>query len=106
FFLSLSAVYLYLYSFPTRRSSDLRFGPGNMSVARMHVEEAGMFDEEVRDGAWAGLELLDRLQAMGLTVVKVSQAWGWLWLPPLRSEEHTSELQSREKLVCRLLFEQ
>jgi len=64
-----------------------RFGPGNMSVARMHVEEAGMFDEEVRDGAWAGLELLDRLQAMGLTVVKVSQAWGWLWLPPLSAAD-------------------
>src|SRR5690606_40974432 len=25
--------------------------------------------------------------------------------PPTRSEEHTSELQSREKLVCRLLLE-
>src|SRR5436309_11924013 len=34
----------------------------------------------------------------------------WLWIPlPLigsvRSEEHTSELQSRENLVCRLLLE-
>src|SRR5690606_8235574 len=26
-------------------------------------------------------------------------------MPPLRSEEHTSELQSRENLVCRLLLE-
>src|SRR5690606_40051394 len=26
-------------------------------------------------------------------------------LPPQRSEEHTSELQSRENLVCRLLLE-
>src|SRR5690606_42056365 len=26
-------------------------------------------------------------------------------LPPSRSEEHTSELQSRENLVCRLLLE-
>src|SRR5690606_41490124 len=26
--------------------------------------------------------------------------------PPSRSEEHTSELQSREKLVCRLLLEE
>src|SRR5690606_41645943 len=26
-------------------------------------------------------------------------------LPPHRSEEHTSELQSRENLVCRLLLE-
>src|SRR6266511_6251012 len=25
--------------------------------------------------------------------------------PPMRSEEHTSELQSRENLVCRLLLE-
>src|SRR5690606_41170900 len=27
----------------------------------------------------------------------------WMWRP--RSEEHTSELQSRENLVCRLLLE-
>src|SRR5690606_4185497 len=32
----------------------------------------------------------------------------WLWSTPMmtgRSEEHTSELQSRENLVCRLLLE-
>src|SRR5690606_41307251 len=29
----------------------------------------------------------------------------WLDQPPARSEEHTSELQSRENLVCRLLLE-
>src|SRR5690606_39836906 len=28
------------------------------------------------------------------------------WFRELRSEEHTSELQSRENLVCRLLLEQ
>src|SRR3712207_8327497 len=28
-----------------------------------------------------------------------------LWEVPLRSEEHTSELQSRQYLVCRLLLE-
>src|SRR5688572_31091017 len=27
------------------------------------------------------------------------------WPPPLRSEEHTSELQSQSNLVCRLLLE-
>src|SRR5258708_27145353 len=27
------------------------------------------------------------------------------WLPPTRSEEHTSELQSPDHLVCRLLLE-
>src|SRR3712207_8468938 len=31
--------------------------------------------------------------------------WGWHPSPPLRSEEHTSELQSRQYLVCRLLLE-
>src|SRR5690554_8183579 len=30
---------------------------------------------------------------------------GWCWLARLRSEEHTSELQSRPHLVCRLLLE-
>src|ERR1035437_10394259 len=28
-----------------------------------------------------------------------------VWAPPPRSEEHTSELQSRQYLVCRLLLE-
>src|SRR5207302_6293203 len=51
--------------------------------------------------------------------VEASQSWGippvarprWRvyfktgWLPEERSEEHTSELQSRENLVCRLLLE-
>src|SRR5690606_41478548 len=31
--------------------------------------------------------------------------WGAFRLSPFRSEEHTSELQSRENLVCRLLLE-
>src|SRR3712207_7863843 len=30
---------------------------------------------------------------------------GWAWLVWDRSEEHTSELQSRQYLVCRLLLE-
>src|SRR5690606_41549179 len=38
---------------------------------------------------------------------EVASAWEWIGARPLpgRSEEHTSELQSREKLVCRLLLE-
>src|SRR5690606_40103788 len=36
-----------------------------------------------------------------------ASAWLWHWAQKLglRSEEHTSELQSRENLVCRLLLE-
>src|SRR2546427_7402620 len=32
-------------------------------------------------------------------------AWPGRWLPCVRSEEHTSELQSQSNLVCRLLLE-
>src|SRR5690606_41342242 len=32
-------------------------------------------------------------------------SWGAQFYASLRSEEHTSELQSRENLVCRLLLE-
>src|SRR5690606_39401553 len=39
----------------------------------------------------------------GCPVVGVRPLHGWL--PAVRSEEHTSELQSRENLVCRLLLE-
>src|SRR5207244_12644097 len=38
----------------------------------------------------------------------VGAAIGFVWVPPasaLRSEEHTSELQSPDHLVCRLLLE-
>src|SRR5690625_6661805 len=41
-----------------------------------------------------------------LNEVAVELAEVSLWLNALRSEEHTSELQSRGHLVCRLLLEQ
>src|SRR5437660_6968849 len=33
------------------------------------------------------------------------EGWGWCYVDEVRSEEHTSELQSRGHLVCRLLLE-
>src|SRR5690625_6637933 len=59
-----------LYSFPTRRSSDLT-----------HLQEVAHIDTR---GEQAVLALVVALE---------------------RSEEHTSELQSRGHLVCRLLLE-
>src|SRR5690625_6813950 len=35
-----------------------------------------------------------------------TEAWSEITCPYVRSEEHTSELQSRGHLVCRLLLEQ
>src|SRR5690349_8662896 len=64
-----------LHSFPTRRSSDL----------------ARVASTLVGSGAFGS--------------VRGSSATGLVYMKPLRSEEHTSELQSRRDLVCRLLLE-
>src|SRR5438445_6759285 len=72
-----------LHSFPTRRSSDLHF-----PVARRELLQRGAY-----------------LQALAFRVQSlVRRRGGVRWLA-LRSEEHTSELQSRQYLVCRLLLE-
>src|SRR5206468_9200933 len=51
---------------------------------------------------WVFVWMFDQARLRGVNL--------WVWLlpfvfAPLRSEEHTSELQSRSDLVCRLLLE-
>src|SRR5207244_10819493 len=83
------------HSFPTRRSSDLRTGrrasrrdlsprghPGNDRPRRAHPDQE-------RTGRPVDVSLL----------LPVRDLW------VVRSEEHTSELQSPDHLVCRLLLE-
>src|SRR5690606_40934862 len=41
----------------------------------------------------------------GICVSGYNPMWRYPSWPAMRSEEHTSELQSRENLVCRLLLE-
>src|SRR5207249_11091734 len=76
FFFNCSGHHRDLHSFPTRRSSDLLLLPAPNS----------------RSNAERGLRII-----------------GSGWVGPMirnpRSEEHTSELQSRFDLVCRLLLE-
>src|SRR5690606_39790098 len=48
---------------------------------------------------WSGM-----IQIWKMRVGSSSRLYS-LWRMPVRSEEHTSELQSRENLVCRLLLE-
>src|SRR5439155_24312478 len=77
-----------LHSFPTRRSSDL--GP-----RRLHRAPADGREHQRSD-----------LSAEGALVGGPGEAARDRAVPALlRSEEHTSELQSRGHLVCRLLLE-
>src|SRR3712207_7385904 len=45
------------------------------------------------------------LASTELLQMALSPSTVMMWLPIRRSEEHTSELQSRQYLVCRLLLE-
>src|SRR5699024_12883586 len=54
-------------------------------------------------------EFVNKSADTGIDVFRIFDSLNWLegMLPaiPVRSEEHTSELQSRFELVCRLLLE-
>src|SRR5690606_39809601 len=82
-----------LHSFPTRRSSDLCAVPGGdrQPLSRGEAALTG-----TNGGHPPRRSLGD-----GAVSVGVDEAFHCA----ARSEEHTSELQSRENLVCRLLLE-
>src|SRR5207249_10206216 len=79
-------------SFPTRRSSDLTVERGGMRDGKAELEahlRSGRFLAGAAKGRWRLVEF----------------RWPIALIEVLRSEEHTSELQSRFDLVCRLLLE-
>src|SRR5207244_11898619 len=83
----------HLPSFPTRRSSDLRRFLGNGDVVHVALAEArGSDAHELR----VALQVPDRRRP---AIAHARDA------KLVRSEEHTSELQSPDHLVCRLLLE-
>src|SRR5690349_23683105 len=85
-----------LHSFPTRRSSDLLIPVYDEPVA---VVEPTVAAAARMRGARVRVHLLDdgRSEEMRELATRHGAAY--------RSEEHTSELQSRRDLVCRLLLE-
>src|SRR5207302_10446419 len=95
-----------LLSFPTRRSSDLTMVLGLVRARQGRIQEA----ESLLHQAIAGIERTDyvaerweyylSLAEFLLAQRQSKEADEWI---TKRSEEHTSELQSRENLVCRLL---
>src|SRR5690606_41713475 len=85
-------------SFPTRRSSDLAPADGS-SIAeqgQIAIDDHSLLRDTSRHD--------DAVSASGVSNQRVEHTSGDSLLV-LRSEEHTSELQSRENLVCRLLLE-
>src|SRR5690606_39476579 len=92
-----------LHSFPTRRSSDL---PMPFSLGIVH----GYGFSGAGSNLWTR-SVVRALCHLGHTVHVVCQesrpeAYDFVAEAiSYRSEEHTSELQSRENLVCRLLLE-
>src|SRR5690606_41954461 len=78
-----------LHSFPTRRSSDLQAGNQALQLAGR--------DALLKLRESFQLQFGNRLRKLIGKSLEDPQL--------LRSEEHTSELQSRENLVCRLLLE-
>src|SRR5207249_6304826 len=94
-----------LHSFPTRRSSDLLQSPFTVSASASSglpvtftTTTPGVCTSSGSDGSTI------TLVAAGTCTVQADQASNSTYAPA-RSEEHTSELQSRFDLVCRLLLE-
>src|SRR5690606_40064028 len=95
----------HLHSFPTRRSSDLAETKGN--AAPGYLNERLMSD--LRPTLF--LAQLSNLLAGNIAIVHGVTGCSRTFMGEeasgvdARSEEHTSELQSRENLVCRLLLD-
>src|SRR5207249_10182382 len=95
-----------LHSFPTRRSSDLtKCDPIGAALNEIAFSTQPRHPEAVDDVCRRHLELNGRPDGEVQLVVRADVQRGIAILPPPlvsddRSEEHTSELQSRFDLVC------
>src|SRR5690606_41503235 len=93
---------LHLRSFPTRRSSDLSAWLINQILLAKADDCVWFSDENI-------LHSIPTLAALDKKPLLISNRWDVAQQAQTcnfpRSEEHTSELQSRENLVCRLLLE-
>src|SRR5947209_16975405 len=97
---------LFQHSFPTRRSSDLRMVRVETlaEVAFGMLQGKGFFHECIEgrevfgEGSRGGGQRANPAPRQVAAEIRKPTA-------RFRSEEHTSELQSRQYLVCRLLLE-
>src|SRR5690606_40365814 len=95
-----------LHSFPTRRSSDLEsVGIAGYFDIYVFSDETGVAKPhpEAFRRAYEPLGCLPS-EALHIGDIERTDILGAKSAGMKRSEEHTSELQSRENLVCRLLL--
>src|SRR5690606_41912438 len=95
-----------LHPFPTRRSSDLRLARKSMYAGWSFGQGicSKVVPPAARNISWPCPRISSRVSRQSAT--KAGQITSSRFRPAAgRSEEHTSELQSREKLVCRLLLD-
>src|SRR5204862_7777872 len=102
----------------------LAHGPGTPALSPLSLHDAlpiSLTDDRVADAERSLKEMLGRESLAGLSFLDIGCGSGLFSLaamrlgasrvhsfdydPVSRSEEHTSELQSRRDLVCRLLLE-
>src|SRR5204863_6665940 len=98
--------YLILHSFPRRRSSDLYVDripsvDAALVIRKQRRMIAASVEIVMGDLTVAATPLLDNGASSMQNVSGPDQRLATL---QMRSEEHTSELQSRRDLVCRLLL--
>src|SRR5207249_8922000 len=92
---------------PPRRWIDpreLRTAFGHRPAERVLLHHSVSLSLEVSGGRFARLSLIDRI-AGAAEAEPIHASLGVCSISLGRSEEHTSELQSRFDLVCRLLLE-
>src|SRR5690606_39686636 len=88
----------HLHSFPTRRSSDLGLLEDSGTGKDRKIKLSDLARRIIRDKREGSAERVKAIREAALSPSIYAKLWE-------RSEEHTSELQSRENLVCRLLLE-
>src|SRR5690606_41341152 len=95
-----------LHAFPTRRSSDLqrlRFARQRLAWTQKQLAQASGLSQSAIGNYESGQRFTSRALLRLAHALGVSPEWLEFGHAPAayRSEEHTSELQSRENLVCR-----
>src|SRR5439155_26743288 len=87
----------YLHSFPTRRSSDLYYSVGALEPKFWRTLCDALERPDLVDLQYSE-DVATQSAVEEIFMTRTRGEWQ-------RSEEHTSELQSRGHLVCRLLLE-